>query len=437
MERAGYWGMSTFLWAVVCLGELPAGAILAATAAGTTEIPLFEPGKEYHIVTDDRAVGTQSFNLYVPRDYTADRNWPVIFRYKGRGDKYNPIICRGGRSNICDRGAIVAGMGYFEQPKGKVTQAQFTGYIGREFKSIQEVKRLISKHLRIDDERLFISGSSAGGWLAANLLEYRAQAWAGAMIFVAGRHASASLLTNEASTRAFQGLPVFFGASLPGASHGGNYPWAVQGAAIYESRGAVVTFQIYTDDWLVHCPLLRDWNRAFVLDGKADSVPRKRAKWRKLVREAQLEINSTQTIREQIAKQLDKRPDQLTRADLQAVKELSLMGRRVTDLSYLAQLPNLLSLDIAFTYVDTVEPLLRCKRLRTLDISDTHIKDIAPLKALPQLTALAMWNLWLDRRHVDSLKQDLPNLKVVDYQWDLYEKDAIGRVLPKLRVKLN
>ena len=26
---------------------------------------------------------------------------------------------------------------------------------------------------------------------------------------------------------------------------------------------------------------------------------------------------------------------------------------------------------------------------------------------------------------------------IVDYQWDLYEKDAIGRVLPKLRVKID
>jgi hypothetical protein len=437
VEKAVYWGMSTFLWVVVCLGELPGGALLATTAADTTGIPLFKPGKEYHVVTDNRAIGTQSFNLYVPRDYTADRNWPVIFRYKGRGDKYNPIICRGGRSNICDRGAIVAGMGYFKQPKGKMTQAQFTNDIGRELKSIQEVKRLMSKHLRIDDERLFISGSSAGGWLAANLLEYRAQAWAGAMIFVAGRHTSASILTNEASVQAFQGLPVFFGATLPGASHGANYPWAVQGAAIYENRGAIVTFQIYDDDWLVHCPLLRDWNHAFVLEGKTDSVARKKAKWRKLVREAQLEINNTQTIREQIAKQFDKQPDQLTKTDLRSVKELSLRGQRITDIAYLIQLPNLQSLDISFTYVNTAEPLINCKYLRTLDISDTHIKDIGALKNLSRLETLSMWNLWLDRQHIDDLKQDLPHLDIVDYQWDLYEKDAIGRVQPKLKVKLN
>ncbi|UCD52148.1 MAG: hypothetical protein JSW27_05825 [Phycisphaerales bacterium] len=419
----------------LCLGL--AAPPLAATTPDTARTPLFEPGQEYHVLTDNRAIGTQSFNLFVPRDYTNDREWPVIFRFKGRGDRYNPIICRSGRSNICDRGAVVVGMGYFPQPKGTVPHAQFRTYIALELKSMQEAKRLIAKYLRVDDERLFISGSSAGGWLATNLLEYRAQVWAGAMVFVAGRHASAAVLTNQASVRAFEGLPVFFGSTLPGASHGGNYPWAVKGAALYEQRGAIVTFQIYDDDWLVHCPLLRDWNRDFVLTGKNDSIARKRAKWQKLVREAQLEIDNPRTIKEQIAKQFEKQPDQLTTADLRAVQELSLIGQRVTDLSYLAQLPNLQSLDISFTYVDHVEPLRRCQHLRTLDISDTHIKDLAPLKGLPQLKTLRLWNLWLDRAHINRLKEHLPHLKVIDYQWDLYEKDPIGRILPRRKVKLN
>jgi hypothetical protein len=94
-------------------------SLAVAGAVGTTNKPLFEPGKEYHIVTDNKAIGTQSFNLYVPRDYTDDRDWPVIFRYKGRGDKYNPIVCRGGRSATCDRGAIVIGMGYLKAVKRK------------------------------------------------------------------------------------------------------------------------------------------------------------------------------------------------------------------------------------------------------------------------------------------------------------------------------
>jgi hypothetical protein len=423
-----------FCYQCLCL----AGPVPAAKDIDTSRFPLFEPGREYHVLTDNPAIGTKSFNLYVPRDYTDDRDWPVIFRYKGRGDKYNPIICRGGRQITCDRGAIIMGMAYVKSPKERMTTPEYIESIRRQLQCTRAARKLVSKHLRIDDDRLFISGSSAGGWLATNLLEYRAQPWAGAMVFVAGVHPSAALLSNEYSAKAFPGLPVFFGSSLPGSSHGANHQWALKGADLYRRRGAIVTFQTYPlHGWIVASPLLRDWVRAYVLDGKTDSIAAKRAKWQQLTRKLPHEIDSTQIIKGQIAKQLRKQPDQLTTTDLLTTRGLSLMGQYVSDLSYLANLPNLQSLDVSFTYVDTVESILHCRSLRTLDISDTDIEDIAPLKDLPELETLRMWNLWLDRPHIDALKAHLPNLKIVDYQWDLYEKDAIGRVLPKQKRKLN
>ena len=366
----------------------------AATPVDAAQSPHFEPGQEYHIRTDSAAIGTRSFNLFVPRDYTSNRAWPVVFHYTGRGDRYNPSLCRPARSNICDRGAIVAGMAYIDRAYREMTTAQYRAYMERELTGILAARKLIAQHLRVDDERLFISGTSAGGWLAAHLLEHRAQVWAGAMIFVAGRHSSASLLTNDASVRAFRGLPVFFGSALPGLSHGENHPWAVLGAALYEQRGAIVTFQIYdSDKWFVHCPVLRDWVGAFIFTGKNDTLAQKQAKWQKLVREAQMPIDSRQTIRAQIAKQLGLRPDQLNDTDLRSVEELSLVGQRIADLSYLANLPNLESLDISFTYVKSVEPLLACQHLHRLDLSDTHVKDLVPLKGLPHLQTLRLWNL--------------------------------------------
>jgi hypothetical protein len=89
--------------------------------------------------------------------------------------------------------------------------------------------------------------------------------------------------------------------------------------------------------------------------------------------------------------------------------------------------------DISFTYVDGVEPLLNCRSLKKLNISGTHIDDVTALKNLRQLDSVSMWNLWLDREQIDELKENLPNLDIPDYQWDLYEKDPIGRVLPRLR----
>ena len=411
----------------------------ASETADTTEPPIFEPGKEYHVLTDNEAIGTKRFNVFVPVDYTEDCNWPVIFRYKGRGDKYNPIICRGGRMNICDRGAIVIGMGYLDtENKKRMPAIEYIDYIDRELRSIYEAKELVSKHLKIDNDRLFISGSSAGGWLASNLLEYRAQFWAGACIIVAGRHSSASVLTNQYSLRAFEGMPILIGSSLPGSSHGVNYKWAREGQRIYKQRGAIVSFEVYEkDDWLVHSPLLRDWTRAYILDDMTDSIKEKKMKWTKLTRTKVSDIDSTKIIEEQIATQLNKEVSQLTKDDLTKTKELSLMGKYVSDITYIAKLVNLESLDISFTYVETVENLLNLKKLKKLNISSTHIEDIRPLKNLPQLDWLSMWNLWLDREQINEVKEKLPNLEIPDYQWDLYEKDSIGRIVPKLKVKLN
>ncbi|MHC4628817.1 MAG: hypothetical protein ACYTDV_17705, partial [Planctomycetota bacterium] len=234
--------------AVVLLCPCSAGLAPVVTAVGEAKRPIFEPGKEYHITTDNEAIGTKSFNLYVPLDYTEGRTWPVIFLYKGRGEKYNPIICRSAREFTCDRGAIILGMGYLDYDKKKMTAAQFVDYIGRELRSIYEAKELVSKHLKVDNNRLFVSGASAGGWLASLLLEYRAQFWAGALIFVAGRHRSASLLTNPDSVMAFHGMPVFFGSSLPGSSHGVNHKWAKLAQTLYKQRGAIVSFEVYDKD---------------------------------------------------------------------------------------------------------------------------------------------------------------------------------------------
>ena len=98
--------------AMVLLSLCPAGLAQAVPAAGEAKKLIFEPGREYHVTTDNEAIGTKSFNVYVPLDYTEDRTWPVIFLYKGRGKKYNPIVCRSAREFTCDRGAVVIGMGY-------------------------------------------------------------------------------------------------------------------------------------------------------------------------------------------------------------------------------------------------------------------------------------------------------------------------------------
>ena len=145
---------------------------------------------------------------------------------------------------------------------------------------------------------------------------------------------SASILTNQDSARAFEGMPVFFGSSLPGSSHGVNYKWAVSAQKIYKQRGAIVSFEVYKDEWLVCSPLLRDWTRAYILGDKTDSLIEKKAKSRRLNRTELEKIDSTEIIKKQIAKQLNKQADRLTKNDLIEIKELSLIGENVSDIKY-------------------------------------------------------------------------------------------------------
>ena len=57
---------TVILWAEFCFLYLClTGPIQAAETVGATEIPIFEPGREYHVVTDNEAIATKSFNVYV------------------------------------------------------------------------------------------------------------------------------------------------------------------------------------------------------------------------------------------------------------------------------------------------------------------------------------------------------------------------------------
>ena len=68
----------------------------------------------------------------------------------------------------CDRGAIVVGMGYLNPGTDKIKAAQFIDYIEAELRSIYEAKELISEHLRIDNDRLFVAGRHRSADLLTN-----------------------------------------------------------------------------------------------------------------------------------------------------------------------------------------------------------------------------------------------------------------------------
>ncbi len=426
--------MKQVLWSIVfCHGLLSVDPGLAVEVVGAKETLRFLPGLEYRVETDNEAIGSKCFNLFVPLDYTDDRDWPVIFLFKGL---FSPTILSSMRWTTCDRGAILVGMGYVEiiRKEQRMTSGQFVAHIKREIESIQAVKTCLRKYLRIDKDRMFITGASAGGWHTSLLLECRAQLWAGAMIFAAGRHRSAVALTNDYSSFAFRNMPIYFGSS-PQGSHGGNHPSALQAAQLYRQRGALVIFD--TIDKRINTPLRREWARTYMLDPVTGSTRSHKTRFTPIEPVELSEKTSTTIIKDAIAKQLNKPVDQLTGEDLAGVKALCLTGQYVSDLSYIRELRNLESLDVSFTFIDDIEPLLACQQLQTLNISGTGVKDIGSLKGLPNLRHLSMWHIWVERDQIDTLKGRLPSLSIKDFQWDLYEKDATGLVVPKLKVRID
>jgi predicted peptidase len=200
--------------------------------------PNFAPGQEARIDVNSKLVGIDHFMVYVPSDYNDKLDWPVIFFYHGMGGQpttwpFKEIT--GGR------GFVVIGMGYVQSGEGSMTEGQYINYMKREHRSVLEVKRYISERLRIDEKRLFITGSSKGGWHTSEMLESSPKVWAGAVILAAGRSQNARLSAADAGRKALRGKPIYIGAGEKDI----NLTPAKKAVVFYERVGAKVTFEEY------------------------------------------------------------------------------------------------------------------------------------------------------------------------------------------------
>lgn len=213
-----------------------AGTLFAADKPAEINEPNFAPGEEVRIDANNKFIGGDHFIVYVPADYTNEQDWPVIFFYHGMNGQpttwpFKQIT--GGN------GFIVIGMGYVPSGEGPMTEGQYVNYIKRERRSVLEVKRYVSGHLRIDEKRLFVTGFSMGGWHAAAMLESSPKVWAGAVILAAGRRQDAGLITTDSGRGALRGKPIYIGVGEKDT----NLAPAKKAAAYYEKLGAKVTFE--------------------------------------------------------------------------------------------------------------------------------------------------------------------------------------------------
>jgi len=216
----------------------------------------FEPGQEVKIEVDNARIGGGHFVVYVPSDYTEEKAWPVIFVYHGMNGTPTTWPFKQATKG---KGFIVVGMGYVASEKGPMSKGQYINYFKKERRSVLAVKRYVSKYLRVDNDCLFVTGYSKGGWHTAAMLAVSGKVWAGGVIFAAGRSRNADALATEEGKKALRGKAIYIGAGETDP----NLEPAKKAAAYYERLGAKVTFEMFKGEGHSFDPsgseILQEW----------------------------------------------------------------------------------------------------------------------------------------------------------------------------------
>lgn len=99
---------------------------------------------------------TQSYALYLPSNYTADRSWPVIYAFDAGGRGQNPVERY--RAAAEKYGYIVAGSNNSRNGSWAVSQAAVAAMTGD-----------VSTRFNIDDKREYVAGMSGGSRVALGI----------------------------------------------------------------------------------------------------------------------------------------------------------------------------------------------------------------------------------------------------------------------------
>ncbi|MBN1555495.1 MAG: tetratricopeptide repeat protein [Phycisphaerae bacterium] len=172
-------GVWSFL-ASPCFAELDEIDLLLreANSADESPLPALAPGKETRVPLKD--LGEHGYYMvYLPKDYTPNRRWPVIFCYHSMNDKptTEPF-----RTVLEGEHFVLVGVGY--QQSGR------EGYDYMKTKDVEILKRVlrgVHRQVRMNLELLFVGGYSKGAFYAAGMLNHMPEAqWAGGVMLGGG-----------------------------------------------------------------------------------------------------------------------------------------------------------------------------------------------------------------------------------------------------------
>jgi len=170
--------------------------------------------------------------VYLPSDYKAGVNWPLILHLHGSGDSATTWPWLWGTNG---KGYIILGLSYAALEGGG---GQGIGgdpaSVAAMIRFIEAAREVVSRRYGIDQQRVFLSGTSMGGW-GVNLYGFHRAArdrYRGYCILAAGPVNRKGVDFAVARDR-----PVLV---LNGAADG-NLPVATQGVPLLEKAGARVT----------------------------------------------------------------------------------------------------------------------------------------------------------------------------------------------------
>lgn len=219
-----------------------------ASDAETMDWPSLEPA-QYRL----KAPKADNFFLvWLPLDYDPNYSWPVIFCYHDTGGSATTRMFY----EISDgRGFIVVAMNYTESVSGD----REGEWLEREKALFSEALSIVSDRMNVDNARIFVAGTSRGGYHASLLGEQLLDKLAGLVILAAGRYAVNPYLTaaqkksgivsmtrNVEAVHAPEGMgvirdkPIFIGVGEKDPVHNWR---AKEAARVYKLWGADVTFQ--------------------------------------------------------------------------------------------------------------------------------------------------------------------------------------------------
>ena len=191
--------------------------------AVTFDQATLEPGK-IEKIDDPKTGGWEYWTLYVPKDYTPDRAWPIIYCYHGMDQEAKVWPFRELTDGV---GFIVVGMEYLNRAVGGPKA-------DRELANLKRIHGLLAKRLKLNDKLQFIGGFSQGGWETGHIAETDPKLFAGMIITGAGRN-------NYGKSPLVRSLSIFIGIGEKDS----NRKAAEEAAGFYRKKGAKVTLETF------------------------------------------------------------------------------------------------------------------------------------------------------------------------------------------------